>query len=606
MKDYIVLDLETTSLNPRQGSIIACAAFHSQWKEPKVSSNREEIQQWCSLPIAKVFHNAVFDLSYLIQHKYVVEGPYHDTMILAHLIDPDRETLKLKDLAVEYFSASTITHAKNIYDWLETNHLSKNDLYRAPKHLLHNYAMEDVLNTKKLYELFVQKLSEISKWQASKKLTTLIDYYTNEIMPLIEVIVQIELRGVKIDVQRVVDKQGELQLESKQLLEKLDKENYPYIKQAEDILYHQLIAKKQAKNKSGKLKKEPPRVIFNWNSNDHLKLLFFKLFNEKPTKKTLKGNLSINSDMLTSLLPKYPWISDLLKYKVLRKLSSTYLSNLLTMQEAGRIHASFHMCGTATGRFSSSNPNLQNLPKHGNIKSLFIPAPNNIFVYADYSQLELRLAAHLSQDSLLLKAYKDNLDLHQLTADIIGVDRALGKTINFAIIYNASGWRIAEILGYMSNIDDADVDGKREAAKKGDEIIRELFGHYKGLQNYLENTKRFMLQYNIAVSPFGRIRRLKNLSSSTRKEFNHGIKQGFNFGIQSMGASICKRAMIELYRNKYQIVNQVHDSIVIEIPDNKEQKQQLAKIQFIMENIAKLSVPLIAAPKILTSFEEKI
>lgn len=615
-KDFIVLDLETSGLNPRKGEIIKCAAFCSTWDKPKVLSTREEIQEVCSSHLPKVFHNAIFDLRYLKAHNYEVVGPFHDTMLMANLVDPDTYKLTLKDdaglstVSLKHISRKllgndSLKYYQEMQDWLAYHKLDSASITKAPNDLLEKYAAEDAANTAKVFEHFRDLLIKIAQWQEGQKLPTIIDYYQNEIMPLIPVIVNMENTGIKIDVQRLVDAQGRLEKEQADYLNKLNKETYPYIKQAEDILYHQSIEKKCSKNKTGKLKKDPPKIVFNWNSSEHLKLLFFKLLNEQPLTKTRKGNYSMDSHTLEGLQAKYPWVTYLLEYKILRKLSSTYLSSLLTLQEAGRIHASFNLCGTATGRFSSSNPNIQNLPKHGAIKSLFVPNDNNVFIYADYSQLELRLAAHLSQDKLLLKAYKDNLDLHQMTADFIKVDRSLGKTINFAIIYNASGWRIAEILGYMQGIHFDDMEAKRKAAKQGDVIIQELFGKYSGLKKYLEEQKNYMLKYKITQSPYGKIRRLAGLASTERSVFNHAIKQGFNFPIQSMGASICKRAMIKLTEDKYQIVNQVHDSIFIEHPQEQDMSFYIKDVKKCMESVIKLSVPLVAEPKLLTSFEDK-
>jgi DNA polymerase-1 len=317
----------------------------------------------------------------------------------------------------------------------------------------------------------------------------------------------------------------------------LTKINQEKVAQAEEILHQRKIADRLKKNKSGKLKKVPPRVAFNWDSNDHLKLLFLTLYKLPVTKKTMKGNASVDSSFLEMVKEQFPWVQQLLEYKELKKLTSTYLGGLLERQEGGYIHANFNLAGTATGRFSSSNPNLQNLPKHGGIKSLFVPRPNHKFVYADYSQLELRVAAHLSGDQALIRAYTEGVDLHQQTADIIKATRDQGKTINFAIIYNASGWRIAEIMGWMDGIGICEnpkgkcsfkslcpvCAKKRKAAKQGDAIINQLFGKYQGLKKFVDRQQEFMLKHRISISQFGRMRRLPGLNSEIRSEYNHAL-----------------------------------------------------------------------------------
>ena len=268
--------------------------------------------------------------------------------------------------------------------------------------------------------------------------------------------------------------------------------------------------------------------------------------------------------------------------------------------EDGRIYAEYLQAGrgkegskggTVTGRLSSRNPNMQNLPRGSEIKRFFIPdTAEDIFVYFDYSQLELRLAAHLSQDPLLIQAYKDNLDLHEITAKAIGADRQIGKSTNFAMIYDASAYRLSAMVN--KSVDECQ------------HIINEFYKLYAGYKKYLQKQMRFMITNGLVVSEAGRTRRLpevRELPSNT-KEWRHAIKQGYNFPIQSLGASITKRAMIELHRRKFKIVTQVHDSVVIQLPKNDVHK--LEEIQIVAETIYPLTVPLKVDIKLLTSLLE--
>jgi DNA polymerase-1 len=284
------------------------------------------------------------------------------------------------------------------------------------------------------------------------------------------------------------------------------------------------------------------------------------------------------------------------------KLITTYTGEdkgLMSQIEDGRVYAEYLQAGrgkegtiggTVTGRLSSRNPNMQNLPRGSEIKKFFIPDAGEIFVYFDYSQLELRLAAHLSQDPLLIKAYNEGLDLHELTGQTIGADRQTGKTTNFAMIYDASPWRLADILNKTP-----------EECKL---IIDEFYNLYRGYKQYLEDQKRFMMKYACVISETGRIRRLPGLHEfhERSKEWRHALKQGYNFPIQSLGASITKLAMIELHRRKFRIVTQVHDSVVISLPE--QNLDRVEEIKQIAENVYPVSVPIKVDIKLLTSLSE--
>jgi DNA polymerase-1 len=623
----LVVDVEATGLNPRRDSIVG-VAFASNGKTGYYTTDvagffKTLDRSSCAL----IFHNAVYDLSMIQAYGYKKEHEIHDTMLMASVLDPDRDSLGLKILAKTYLGDFAVEAANAMTTWLSASNRTRDQIAQAPKDLLVKYAAEDALNTWDLYHIFRKKFSEMkrffSRWEGLPHPGV---YYQKHMMSLVPIVVDMQTRGTKLDVAALVNKQAELEARLLVLNKELHEANETGVAFVEEKLYVKRIEERKKRNKSGKLKKDPPRILFNWDSNTHLKHLLFDFYGKVPASKTKKGQPSINSAFLESIREVYPWVPNLLEYKELRKLVSTYLTGLLDRQEGGRIYASFNLAGTATGRFSSSNPNLQNLPKHGNVKELFVPDPGEQFVYADYSQLELRIAAHLSRDPLMVSEYEKDRggraqsDLHQRTADALGIERAQAKNINFAIIYAASGWRIAEMMGWMEGIGLCLGGGpngrceykkpcencrkKRHEAKRGDEIIETLFGQYKGLKAYLEQQKAFMLKHKFAVSPFGKIRRLPNLASEDRTEYNHALKAGYNFPIQSFGASLTKLSMISLHKAGYKIYNQIHDSILIGVPE-KDVKKALTQTRFLLENIYPMRVPLIVEPKVLTSFAEK-
>lgn len=623
---HLVCDIEATGLNPRKDSIVGIAFAADDitgYYTPDVQGFMTALRNSnCSL----IFHNAVYDCSMLAAKGYgatLSKHELHDTMLLAHTIDPDRKSLGLKDLSRQYLGEESTKWDAAMKAWLEQNGLDKGSLSQAPKDLLTKYACEDAINTFGLFKSLCAKIRQMQEYFKHHQIDCDIwDYYRKDYCDLIPVVTRMQLGGVKLDLEATAKKQQELQERTQAIAQELTQLNKAAVETVEEYLHKKKIEQRLKTNVSGKLKKTPPRVPFNWDSNDHLKYLFIDCYKEKATKKTQKGKVSIDNTVIESFMPRYPWVEKLLEYKALKKLTSTYLSSLLEKQEGGFIYANFNLAGTATGRFSSSNPNLQNLPKQGGIKSLFVPRPGHKFIYADYSQLELRVAAHLSQDPLLVGEYnKQKPDLHQITASFLKIPRDKGKTINFAIIYKASGWRLAEIMGWMDGIPlctkpEGRCDWKepdtmclgcvqrKRAAKKGDALVENLFGKYKGIKKYVDKQQDFMLRYRIATSQFGKIRRLPQLASAVRREYNHALKAGFNLPIQSFGASLCKRSMVKLHKAGYRIVNQIHDSIIVEVP-NELVEADMQFVKKIMENVCELRVPLVVEPKILTSFEEK-
>lgn len=633
--NYVAFDLETTGLNPLVDQIVAysfCFDGTTGYYTTDIDIAKHVLG---NKNYAKVFHNAIFDTSFLKVAGISIYGGVHDTMLLAHLIDPDSDSIGLKPLAEKYLGAESIQEAQKIWHWLEDNGYKKEDIGKAPEKFLAPYACEDVLNTFDLFFAFRERLvktDKILKARGYKK--SPVDCYLEEDLKLLPVVRDMQLNGVAIDLNAISSKKQELERRIIQCLAEL-RAKVPETVKVQKILHEKKIAERLAKSKTGKMKKPPQVPEFNWNSGDHLAILFYTVFGETAKKRTKTGKISTDVESFEELLPKYPWLAVLLEQKELIKLVKTYVDGLVEKQQNGRVHANFHVCGTATGRFSSSGPNLQNLPNHGGIKSLFIPARGSCFIYADYSQLELRLAAHLSQDPTLIEAYRVGRDLHRLTASqiyqieegqVTDEQRSHGKTVNFAVIYGAESYRLCQILGYFSGIDldrarelyqarrageqlsEAEeklLQARQKALKKGEKALNNVMGRYPKLAEYIAQQHDKMTSNFFSITETGRVRRLPALQNpDERKQFSHALKAGFNQPIQGLGASITRRAMIELHKRGFKIVNQIHDAIICEVDDTKQQTA-IADIRFIMENCYKLSVPLAVEPKVLYSFEEK-
>ena len=617
--NLIALDIETTGLNPRTDRIHGIG-FASDDAAGYLEVNDEKIKDYLANPENHIVgHNIRFDLKFLICNGFDIKAQVWDTKLMAQLENENRG-LGLKELSgQDYLEAKReIDSAVNKLGGRSVADLCRADLddsSRPYKDLIAKYCIEDCENTLRLFHSLSTSLKNMhTKMQDKGFKNTVLTYYTDETMPLEKVLLAMELRGIKLDEYRLRDYRAKLLLENNYLLEQLNTVCIDQITEIEGELYDQEVSKRKTIKGMSAVQRSSAKhgTKFNWQSADHLATLIFDQYGipESAVEETKTGKPSTSESSLESLRqslkendPVHKVLTLYKTYKKNQKLITTYTGEekgLMSQIEDGRIYAEYLQAGrgkegskggTVTGRLSSRNPNMQNLPRGSEIKRFFIPdTAEDVFVYFDYSQLELRLAAHLSQDPLLIQAYKDNLDLHEITAKAIGADRQIGKSTNFAMIYDASAYRLSAMVN--KSVDECQ------------HIINEFYKLYAGYKKYLQKQMRFMITNGLVVSEAGRTRRLpevRELPSNT-KEWRHAIKQGYNFPIQSLGASITKRAMIELHRRKFKIVTQVHDSVVIQLPKNEVHK--LEEIQVVAETIYPLTVPLKVDIKLLTSLLE--
>jgi DNA polymerase-1 len=339
---------------------------------------------------------------------------------------------------------------------------------------------------------------------------------------------------------------------------------------------------------------------FNINSPKQLgDVLFNKMLLPKPMKYGKGKVVSTAQDVLEELAEQHPVPALVLEYRQLAKLKSTYLDSLPQLTDAqGRVHTTFNQVGTATGRLSSTNPNLQNIPIRTalgrEIRAAFIPAPGNVLMSADYSQIELRLMAHFSQDPLLLDAYRTGKDIHTLTAsEVFGVDaatmdketRARAKAVNFGIVYGISPFGLAAQL----NIDQ----------KTAKQYIETYFDRYKGVQRFIEETLETVRRDQAVKTYFGRIRPIPDIQSRNPNMRGFAERTAINTPLQGTAADLIKLAMLkidQLIRNrklKSKMTLQVHDELLFDVvPEEAEELQKLVKQE--MEHVAEFSIPIVA------------
>lgn len=394
-------------------------------------------------------------------------------------------------------------------------------------------------------------------------LTTLYD--TIEI-PLIHTLAVMEMNGFTVDTERLMDMERELSLEA----DKLEEEIY-----------------------------DDAGETFNINSTKQLGVILFEKLGLPVIKKTKTG-YSTDSAVLEALMEQHPMIPKILQFRALKKLISTYLDGLepLISRETGRIYTSFNQMVTATGRLSSSDPNLQNIPirteQGRKIRSLFVPGEGyDYIVSGDYSQIELRLLAHLSQDPTMIDGFKKNQDIHRRTAsEVFGIpwdevtpeQRSHAKAVNFGIIYGISDFGLARNISIS-----------RQQAK---EYIDSYFARYSTIHAYMDKLVAEARETGMAKTMFGRIRTLADINSKNFKRRSFAERTAMNTPIQGSAADIIKLAMNavqdELERRglKSRLLVQVHDELVLEVPaDEREEVETLLKDT--MEHIVTLSVPLV-------------
>ena len=347
---------------------------------------------------------------------------------------------------------------------------------------------------------------------------------------------------------------------------------------------------------------------FNLNSPQQLGKVLFETLGLPAGKKTQRG-YSTDADTLENLMDAHPCIAPILKYRQVVKLNSTYIDALLRKMDAsGRVHTSFDQTGTATGRISSSEPNLQNIPVRTEmgreIRKAFIAAPGCVLTDADYSQIELRVMAHLSQDEAMMDAFRKGQDIHTRTAaEVCGVPmeevtpamRSSAKAVNFGLVYGISEFGLARNIGI--------------SRKEAGDFIARYFARYPGIKKYMEDTVKSGYENGYAVTMAGRRRQLPELKASNANTRNFGERAAMNTPVQGTAADIIKLAMVKVHDAlnkqglKARLILQVHDELIIETPA-EESEQVAALLKNCMEQVQRLAVPLIAEVKTGKSWYE--
>jgi len=561
-----VIDLETTSLDYMNAQIVGWVFLvdkdsfyipvaHTYLDAPKqldfnyVMDNLKPLLE--SNSIGKIGQNLKYDAHVLANYNIDLNNIVDDTMVKSYVLNSVASRHNMDDLAEHYLDYTTIQFSDIAGSGKKQITFDQVNINEAAP-----YACEDVIVTALLNDVLDENIAQYPK---------LVKLYQNIELPLIKVLVRMERNGVKID-------EGSLNSRQLQIVKKMQEIESQAFEIAGDSF--NLESPKQIQ-----------QILF---SDEGLGL--------EAKKKTPKGAPSTNEEALKLL--NHPLVDLILSYRTLTKLNSTYLEALPKQIDVNtnRLHTSYHQAVTATGRLSSTSPNLQNIPirseEGSKIRGAFIADKGNVIIAADYSQIELRIMAHISGDDNLLSAFNNDIDVHSATAseifnvsvdDVTKDHRRRAKAINFGLMYGMSAFGLAK-----------QIDVSRTEAK---EYIDTYFEKYPGVTQYMENTKESAKLQGYVETVMGRRLYLPQVNHKNKMLQQHALRTAINAPMQGSSADIIKLAMLEIYNwigannSDIKMLMQVHDELVFEVKQDKAD-EFANKIQELMTNAYALEIPL--------------
>ena len=553
-------DTETDSLDVFKAKLLGISFCWQSGTAYYVDAKQEFLNQlkaiFADAKVRKIGHNLKFDVEVMIQNDVPVNNLYFDTMVASYLLNPGTRTHKLDDLVFRElgYQMTAITELIGKGKGQITM-----DLVSTSK--VADYSCEDADYTWRLVEILTKDLKKNELWTL----------FTDMEMPLVEVLLRMELNGIKIDVDYLADLETKVQ----KRIDKLTKQ------------IHELAGED-----------------FNISSPLQLKkILFEKLELSTEGLSKTKTGISTAADELEKLRDLHPIIALIEDYRELTKLQSTYIEALpkLVSEKTGRVHTDFNQTVTATGRLSSSNPNLQNIPIRSDlgreIRRAFIAEPGFKLISADYSQIELRVVACLAKDENMMEIFKRGEDIHSATAgkifqvplsEVTKDMRSAAKEVNFGVLYGMGAWGLAS--------------RKKISRQQAKEFIDKYFETFSAVKIYLDNLKDLAREKEYAETLFGRRRYLPEINAGVQQVKNSAERMAINMPIQGTAADLLKIAMIAIDKElkkieaknpdkKIRMMLQVHDELVFEVPE--ELVDSVAKlIDEKMEKIHQLAVPL--------------
>ncbi|MGP8308065.1 DNA polymerase I [Vibrio sp. YIC-376] len=556
--DYMVANLVGLSFATEEGVAAYVPVAHDYLDAPQQLDRDWVLEQL--KPIledesqAKVGQNLKYDASVLARYGIEMKGIKHDTMLASYVYNSVGGKHDMDSLALRFLQHSCISFEQIAGKGKNQLTFNQIDLEQASP-----YAAEDADVTLRLHNRLFANIEQDEKLKS---------VYEEIEMPLVPVLSRIERTGVLIDDMKLSAQSVEIAAR----LEELEKKTYEIAEQE-----------------------------FNMNSPKQLQAILFEKMGLPVVKKTPSGTPSTNEEVLQELALDYPLPKLILEYRGLAKLKSTYTDKLPKMinPSTGRVHTSYHQAVTATGRLSSTDPNLQNIPIRNEegrrIRQAFVAPAGYKILAVDYSQIELRIMAHLSGDQALLDAFRDGKDIHAATAaEIMGVNidqvsseqRRRAKAVNFGLIYGMSAFGLAKQLGIPRG--------------EAQTYMDKYFERYPGVMQYMEDTRSAAADKGYVETIFGRRLHLPEIKSRNGMRRKAAERAAINAPMQGTAADIIKKAMLlvdqwiqEEGTGRVKILMQVHDELVFEVEESSLFEIE-SKVQKLMESAAELKVPLVA------------
>ena len=533
-------DTETTGLNPRSVDLVGISfstKAHSGWFVPVSSDNSAAVFDalrpiFSDSSLAKIGHHLKFDLSILAEQGIDVAGECYDTMLAHALIDPEQRH-NLDTLSEDFLQYTTIRFSELVPEIKKGQPI---DYSSVKPQALANYAIEDANVTLQLWELFKVKLEESGQAKVFYEIET----------PLLPVLVSMEREGILMNEATLAETGKSLE------------------DHIATLRYSINVAAGREFNLNSP--KQLGEILF-----DDLKLV------EKP-KKTKTGQYATNEQVLSSLAPKHPIVANILEYRQLTKLKSTYIDALPNSIDAasGRVHTHYGQVQTSTGRLSSNDPNLQNIPVRSvqgrEIRKAFIARPGWKLLSADYSQIELRILAELTEDEGLLNAFREGRDIHAATAakifdvaldEVTREQRSTAKMVNFGIPYGISAFGLAQRLGTVSRTE-------------AQEIINNYFAQFPGIPGYMSRMQESAKAKGYVETITGRRRYLQDINSKNGTIRAAAERNAINMPIQGTAADMIKIAMVNVQTAlteqslNTRMLLQVHDELIFDLDPTEE------------------------------------
>ena len=564
--EVFVFDLETNSLDYMQAEIVGLVFLMEKesyyvpighdYLDAPVQLSRQRVMDALkpileNKSIGKIGQNLKYDAHILANIEINLNGISDDTMLKSYCLNSVATRHNMDDLSEYYLGHKTIHYADVAGSGKKQLTFNQVNIDEAMP-----YACEDVIVTNELNKLLDHKLEQYPKLMA---------LYQNIELPLIEIMLKLERNGALVDELSLFNQQVEIKAEMN-------------------------IIQAQAFEIAGD--------EFNLESPKQIQQILFSEegFGLEPKKKTAKGQPSTNEEALKLL--DHPLVDLIMSYRTLTKLNSTYLEALPKQinRNTGRLHTSYHQAVTATGRLSSSKPNFQNIPirteQGAQIRSAFIANKGNVILAADYSQIELRIMAHISEDKSLIESFRNNVDVHRSTAaqvfntelDKVTKDqRRKAKAINFGLIYGMSAFGLAK-----------QIDVSRTEAKQ---YIDGYFENYPGVLKFMDETKEKAKSQGYVETILGRRLYLPQINAKNKMLQQHALRTAINAPMQGSSADIIKKAMLDIQAwidaedNGIKMIMQVHDELVFEVQEEKS-IEYAEIIRSMMAETLKLSIPL--------------